>query len=89
MPEGGVPGIPGCMEHTGVISQLIKEAKMYKGNLAVLWLNLKNAYGSIPHKLVELTLKRYHVPEGISNLILDYYNTFKVRTNERINFGMA
>ena len=65
-----VPGIPGCMEHTEVISQLLKEAKTNKSNL-----DLKNAYGSIPHKLVELTLKRYHILDRISNLILDYYNT--------------
>ena len=46
----------------------------------VLWLDLKNAYVPIPHKLVQLTLKHYHVPDRISNLILDYYKTFKMRT---------
>ena len=33
--KGVVQGIPGCMEHTGVISQLLKEAKTNKGNLAL------------------------------------------------------
>ena len=51
-----------------------------KGNLAVLWLDLKNPYRSIPHKLVEFILKCYHIPNKISNLILDYTNTFKIRT---------
>ena len=68
------------MEYTGVISQLLKEAKTNKGNLAVLRFDLKYAYGLIPHKLVELTLKLYHVPDKISNLILDYYDTFQMRT---------
>ena len=46
--KGGVAGIPGCIEHTGVVSQLIREARENHGNLAVLWLDLANAYGSIP-----------------------------------------
>ena len=77
--KGGVAGIPGCIENTGVVSQLILEAKENNGNLAVLWLDLANAYGSIPHKVVEETLRRYHVPSSFSNLILDYYNNFNLR----------
>ena len=70
--------MPGCLEHTGIITQLLREAKENKGNLAVLWLDIANTYGSIPHKVVEETLRRYHIPRKISDLILDfgekYYN---------------
>ncbi|XP_056127556.1 uncharacterized protein LOC130105540 [Rhinichthys klamathensis goyatoka] len=79
--KGGIPGVPGCIEHTGVVTQLIREAREGKGDLAVLWLDLANAYGSIPHRLVELALSRYHVPEKIRNLILDYYNNFSLRVS--------
>ena len=48
--------------------------------MAVLWLNLKNAYGSIPHSLVEEALKRHHVPNKIIELIVNYYNDFQMRT---------
>lgn len=51
--KGGVPGVPACLEHSGVVTQLIREAREGKGDLAVLWLDLANVYGSIPHKLVE------------------------------------
>ena len=67
--KGGVPGMPGVIEHTGVITQLLKEAKTNKGDMAVLWLDLKNAYGSIPHSLVQEALKRYHVPNKIIEII--------------------
>ncbi|XP_050957201.1 uncharacterized protein LOC127158092 [Labeo rohita] len=77
--KGGVPGVPGCLEHTGVVTQLIREARESRGDLATLWLDLTNAYGSIPHKLVEIALTRHHVPENITNLILDYYNNFLLR----------
>ena len=48
--KGGVPGVSGCLEHTAVLSQMIREAKAEKKNLVVTWLDIANAYGSIPHK---------------------------------------
>ena len=48
--KGVVPGESGCVEHTSVLSQIIRDARENKGYLAVLWLDLANAYGSIPHK---------------------------------------
>ncbi|XP_061571176.1 uncharacterized protein LOC133424524 [Cololabis saira] len=77
--KGGIPGVSGCLEHTGVVSQLIREAREGKGDLAVLWLDLANAFGSIPHKLVETTLDRHHVPRKIKDLILNYYGNFRFR----------
>ena len=79
--KGGVPGVPGCIEHTGVVTQLIREARDSRDHLAVLWLDLASAYGSIPHKLVELSMSRYHVSEKVCNLILDYYNNFSLRVS--------
>ena len=79
MQKGGIAGIPGCFEHTGIGTQLLRKAKESKGDLAVLWLDMANADGSIPHKLVELTLKKHHVPEKMTTLILDYYESFQIR----------
>nr|XP_061785060.1 uncharacterized protein LOC133576095 [Nerophis lumbriciformis] len=77
--KGRVPGMPGCLEHTGVVTQLIREARENQGDLAVLWLDLANAYGSIPHKLVTTALTTHHVPEKITELIRDYYSSFNLR----------
>ena len=63
----------------GVVTQLIREARENKGDLAVLWLDLANTYGSIPHKLVEEALNRHHVPKKFRDLILDYYANFHLR----------
>ncbi len=41
--KGGVPGVSGCIEYTGVVTQLIREARESRGYLAVLWLDLANA----------------------------------------------
>ena len=55
--------------------------------IAVLRLNLKNAYESITLNLIYLTHKRYHVLDRISNLTLDYSQD--ENNNEKFNFGMA
>ena len=41
--KGGVPGVSGCMEHTVILSQLIREAKAEKKGLVVVWLDTANA----------------------------------------------
>ena len=64
--KGEIPGFPECLEHTGVVIQILAEARESRDDLGVLWLDLANAYRSIPHKLVEEALKRHHVPEKIS-----------------------
>jgi hypothetical protein len=77
--KGGIPGVSGCLEHTAALTQIIREARENGGYLAVLWLDLANAYGSIPHKLVQLTLQRYHIPEKIQDLLKDYFDRMKMR----------
>ncbi|KAI4876470.1 hypothetical protein NFI96_017397 [Prochilodus magdalenae] len=62
-----------------VVTQLIREAREGNENLLVLWLDLANAYGSIPHKLVEITLDRHHIPHKIKDLVLNYYGNFRLR----------
>lgn len=42
---------------------------------------MANAYGSIPHKLVETALARHHEPVKIRSLIMDHYNNFSARVS--------
>ncbi|KAK0141012.1 hypothetical protein N1851_022000 [Merluccius polli] len=77
--NGGVPGVHGCLEHTSVISKIIEDAKRNHGSLTVLRLDLTNAYGTIPHKLVETTLKTCHVPEQFQKLLQCYFDKFNMR----------
>ena len=77
--KGWVAGMPGCLEHMGVLTQLLREAKENKEDLTVLWLDLANNYGSMPHKLVEEALKRHHVLPSVCDLIADYFKNFRLR----------
>lgn len=76
--KGGVPGVPGCIEHNTVISEVIKDARRNQGDLAVLWLDLTNAYGTVPHKLVDYTLKAYRIPQKVQLLLQSYFGQFKM-----------
>lgn len=77
--KGGVEGFSGCLEHTGVLSQLIQEAKEKKGSLTVVWLDFANAYGSIPHNLIQVALDYYHIPSNIQSMITSYLRDIKLR----------
>ena len=77
--KGGVPGVSGCLEHTAVLSQLIKEAKADKKNLVITWLDIANAYGSLPHWLITTSLRRAHVPEETHKLREEYYSDVNIR----------
>lgn len=77
--NGGVPGVPGCIERTSVISTIIEDAKRNHGDLAVLWLDISNAYGTVPHKLVDLTLHAYHIPGKVQHLLQECFNRFRMQ----------
>lgn len=62
--KGGISGVPGFLDHTGVVTQLIREARE-----------------NIPHKLVQTTLERHHMPGQVAELIMDYYDQFNMRVS--------
>ena len=77
--KGGIPGVSGCLEHATMIWEAIQRAKSEKLNLDVVWLDLANAYGSVPHQMIQLALRMYHVPEDIQIMLEDYFSGFRMR----------
>ena len=65
--------IPRCWEHLSMVWHALKEARAQKSNLAVIQLDIANAYGSIPHKLIVFALHRYGVSPQWIRLIETYY----------------
>ena len=47
---------PGSWEHISMVWAALKEAKSKKVSLATIWLDITNACGSIPHKLLTTSL---------------------------------
>ena len=52
--KGCMEKVPGCWEHISMVWAALKEAKSKNLSLATIWLDIANAYGSIPHKLIHL-----------------------------------
>ena len=97
MQKAGIPGIPGCVEHSFAIWDAIQKAKTEKESLAVIWLDLANAYGSVPHKMLKEAMNFFWIPEEVQNMMMDYYDHFLMRfttkdftTNwQRLEIGIA
>ena len=60
-----LPGINGCIEHNIVMDEIIKDAKNRKLTCHITFFDLEDAFGSVPHSLIDLTLERYFVPPVI------------------------
>ena len=61
--------VPGCWEHMSMVWSALKEARSCKTDLSTIWLDVANAYGSIPHRLIFFALERYGVPPTWISLI--------------------
>ena len=60
----------GCVEHTYLLNEALKDAKKNRRQIVVSWVDLANAYGSVPHNLIQFALEWYHVPECIRNFCI-------------------
>jgi len=81
--KGFKASTPGCLEHSFSMFEALLDAKFNQRQIVVSWLDLKNAYGSVRHNLIQFALEWYHVPLLIRALILDYYD--KICAEVRVN----
>ena len=81
--KAGIPGSPGCVKHSAMIWHTIHSAKASKKDLSVIWLDLANAYGSVPHVLIKYSLEFFHVPEKLKLYLMQYYDGFRMRFTTR------
>ena len=82
--KGFLSGIAGCVEHSFMLFEAMREAKEEQRQIVISWIDLANAYGSVRHNLIQFALNWYHVPKPIQDLIFNYYNKLmaKVVTKE-------
>lgn len=69
-----MPATPGCIEHHSKLARILHEARRRHRSLAVAWLDLANAYGSVHHSLIQFSLKHYHVPNKFCSLVENFYD---------------
>ena len=68
------PKTSGCEEHHQKLWSVLQDANSNQRSLAVAWIDLENAYGSVPHGLIDFALKYYHAPNKLTTCIQKLYS---------------
>ncbi|KAL7833600.1 hypothetical protein AOLI_G00285600 [Acnodon oligacanthus] len=76
--KGGIPGFSGCLEHTSMIWHQIQAAKKDKRDVHVIFLDLANAFGSVPHNFHWESFSFFHVPTSITKLVQAYFEDLQL-----------
>lgn len=71
--KGFLHGIAGCSEHIATLKAALKDATKHSRQIVISWIDLKNAFGSVSHNLIQFALRWYHIPEQLANIIFKYY----------------
>ena len=79
--KGSIQKMAGCCKHTSMVWAALKDAPSKQRLLSIIWLDLTNAYGSVPHMLILFALRRYKVAEEWITLVIKYYNGLWGRTS--------
>lgn len=72
----------GCLEHNFVLTEILTDARRARRQVVVAWLDLSNAFGSVPHASIRRALIGAGVPSGLVNIWGSMYDgcTTRVRT---------
>ena len=81
--KGFVPG-EGCLEHSFLVRSMMEDARRRHRPLHLVWFDLRNAFGSIPHNLLWHSMRSLGAPEEVVSILMDIYqgSTYTVQTEE-------
>lgn len=71
--KAGILGFSGCSEHSSMNWHQIQIAKAEGRDLHVVFLDLANAFGSVPHELLWSVFKFFHMPDTITALVKSFF----------------
>ena len=71
--KGFLPGVRGIQEHTQLLWTIIDGAKRNKTDISITWLDLTNAFGSLPHAVLRELFDSLPVPVVLRNILNDIY----------------
>lgn len=82
--RGFIAGVNGCADNSSIVTELFHDASRHNKNLVVTALDFRNAFGSVPHGMIDHTLRAKGFPLEFISLIDDLYSgsTTKIVTNK-------
>ena len=76
--KGFMPGVSGCLEHTTLLTEALRDAREHQRSICISWLDLRNAFGSVHHSFVLFALWHYRFLEFIRQLFRSYYGFLRI-----------
>lgn len=74
----------GCFEHNYVLRSVMEDSKRRNRNVRIAWLDLANAFGSVPHDILWNMLERLSVPQDFRDICREFYtDSFQIVCSER------
>ena len=71
--KGFLPGVNGVAEHTQLLQSAIEHSKERNRCLVITWLDLRNAFGSIPHGYLQQMFESLPIPGHLRKIMLAIY----------------
>ena len=72
--KGFLSGVAGAIEHDLVLDETLWQAKTEKRTMSMVLVDLKNAFGSVPHSRILWALSRYGVPAWVGIYVSSLYS---------------
>jgi len=76
--KGFISGMPGVFEHIYSLSAIMQDALSNKKPLMATFIDLKNAFGSVSHRLIFDMLRAVKVPTFFLDYIFSFYSQLLV-----------
>ena len=83
--KAGIPEFTGCLEYSNTIWHETQAARTDGRDLRVVFLDLTNAFGSMPHSRLRKRFSYFQVPEKISALAKAYFEDIQLYWNFGVN----
>ena len=74
MQKAFIHNINGTIEHNQVLQEVITHARQNSRTCHITFFDLKDAFGSISHSLIDHTLARYQLPDNLRTYIQNLYS---------------
>ena len=76
--------IPGCEEHQFKLKSVLQDANSNARSLTIAWIDLENAHGSVPHKLIVLALNQYRFNPYLVELVSNLYTNLAASVDKTL-----
>ncbi|KAI9550368.1 putative reverse transcriptase-2 [Daphnia sinensis] len=72
--KGFLPGVHGIQEHTQLLQTVVEETKTKRRHMSIAWLDMCNAFGSVPHAVLNELFTSLPIPEDLRRILVDIYS---------------